>query len=41
MGDVLDNNGDLVDIRMLDHSAFVHLFNDEGRGIGMALRVYE
>ena len=41
VGEFLDNDGDLVDIRTVDQSAFSHLLNYEGIAPGNALRVYE
>ena len=37
----LDNDGDLVDIRTVDQSAFSHLLNYEGIAPGNALRVFQ
>jgi len=41
VGEFLDNDGDLVDIRTVDQSAFSHLLNYEGIAPGNALRVYQ
>ena len=41
VGEFLDNDGDLVDIRTVDQSAFSDLLNYEGIAPGNALRVYE
>ena len=41
VGDFLDNDGDLADIRTVDQSSFSHLLNYEGIAPGNALRVYE
>jgi glyoxylase-like metal-dependent hydrolase (beta-lactamase superfamily II) len=41
VGEFLDNDGDLIDIRTVDQSAFSHLLNYEGIAPGNALRVYE
>lgn len=40
VGDFLDNDGDLADIRLVAQSAFDHLLNYEGIAPGNALRVY-
>jgi len=41
VGEFLDNDGDLADIRKVDQSAFDYLLNYEGIAPGNALRVYE
>jgi len=41
VGEFLENDGDLADIRMVDQSDFDHLINYEGIAPGNALRVYE
>ena len=41
VGEFLDNDGDLADIRKVDQSAFDYLLNYEGIASGNALRVYD
>ena len=41
VGEFLDNDGDLADIRKVDQSAFDYLLNYEGIAPGNALRVYD